>query len=197
MKYSITKGSLAELAQQNGATLAESFLSAEAIVIIDMSGSMGAQDAPPLKRPEFGDDMPARRSRYDAAEDELRRLQAENPGKVAVVAFSSTVEFIPGGVPPRLGGGTDMAAALRFVLPADGTGTRLILISDGWPDEPAKTLEVARQFETHIECVFIGPEGNAGADFLRDLAQATGGRAFISNQPGLLKGAVERLLLTD
>lgn len=196
MSYQITRGSLAELAQQSGATLAESFLNADAIVLIDMSGSMSANDAPPARRLELGDSIHGR-SRYDAAEDELRRLQAGNPGKVAVVAFSSDVQFVPGGVPPRLGGRTDMAAALRFVLPADGAGVRLILISDGWPDNPADALAAARQFETQIDCIFIGPEGDKGADFLRQLAQATGGRAFKSNQPGLLKGAVERLLLTD
>jgi hypothetical protein len=193
-QYSIVPGSLAAIAQRDGATLAESFLSAEAIILIDMSGSMAVSDAPAGARYELGAPM---RTRYDAAEDELRRLQAQLPGKVAVVAFSSTVEFVPGGVPPRLGGGTDMAGALRFVRPADGTGTRIILISDGEPDSESETLAVAGQFETQIDCIYIGQEGDRGQHFLKRLADATGGRAFKSNQPGLLKGAVEQLLLTD
>lgn len=188
MPHAITKGSLSALSQQNGASLAESFLSAEAILIVDMSGSMGSRDAP------------GGRSRYQAAEDELRRLQEELPGKVAVVAFSSTVEFVPGGIPPRMGGGTDMAAALRFLLPADNTGVKLVMISDGWPNNAEDTLAVAAQFETQIDCVFIGPESGMeaerGRDFLKRLADATGGKAFKSSQPGLLKGAVEHLMLT-
>lgn len=182
MSNAITKGSLSALAQQSGASLAETFLGADAVVIVDMSGSMGAHDAP------------GGRSRYDAAESELRKLQEKLPGKVAVIAFSSFPQFEPGGVPTRLGGGTDMAAALKFVLPVDGTGVRIILISDGYPDNEQETLAVAAKFKTRIDCIFIGSEGEGGQEFLRRLAQATGGKAFKSNSPGLLKSAVQHLL---
>jgi len=117
-------GSLGAIAQRDNMTLAESFLSADAILIVDMSGSMGAHDAP--------DGL----SRYEAAENELRRLQEENPGKIAVIAFSDTAEFAPTGIPRRMGNGTNLTGALRFVKPADGTGVRFIVISDGEPDEP-------------------------------------------------------------
>lgn len=194
MSHAITKGSLSALAQQSGASLAETFLNADAVLLVDMSGSMAAHDAPPSKRLEFGVHS-AMRSRYDAAEEELKRLQEQLPGKVAVIAFSSWPQFEPGGVPTRLGGGTDMAKALEFVLPVDGTGVRIILISDGQPDSERETLAIARKFETQIDCVFIGPEGGSGQEFLKRLAAETGGRAFKSNSPGLLKGAVEHLLL--
>ena len=67
----LVKGSLSDTA--NGRTLAESFLNADAILIVDMSGSMAANDAP------------GGLERWDAAENELRRLQEENPGKLAVM----------------------------------------------------------------------------------------------------------------
>lgn len=185
MNTAITKGSLGALAQQEGKSIAETFLTADAVLIVDMSSSMSAHDAP------------GGISRYEAAERELRRLQEQLPGKVAVVAFSSDVQFVPGGIPPRIGGSTDMAAALRFVLPVDDTGTRIILISDGEPTSSEhETLAVARQFKTEIDCIYIGPEIGGGRDFLKRLADVTGGRAFKSNEPGLLKGAVEHLLLT-
>ena len=38
----LIKGSLSDLAQRDNMTLAESFLNADAILIVDMSGSMGA-----------------------------------------------------------------------------------------------------------------------------------------------------------
>ena len=58
----LVPGSLSALSQRDNCTLAESFLNVDAILIVDMSGSMGAHDAPGGK------------SRYEAAEDELRAL---------------------------------------------------------------------------------------------------------------------------
>ena len=36
------------------------------------------------------------------------------PGKLAVIAFSDSTVFAPGGQPPLLGSGTNLAGALRF-----------------------------------------------------------------------------------
>ncbi len=177
----ITSGSLRAIATRDGMSLAESFLSVDALLVCDMSGSMSDRDAP------------GGVTRYEAAERELRQLQAQLPGKVAVVAFSSTTEFCPGGVPTRLGGGTDMAAALRFVLPADGTA-QIILISDGEPDSESETLAVARQFTGDIDTIYIGPERGPGREFLSRLARATGGNAVQSAAPGLLSSGVQLLL---
>ena len=180
MSKALIKGSLSDTA--NGRTLAESFLSADAILIVDMSGSMACEDAP------------GGIARWDAAEAELTRLQKENPGKLAVIAFSSTVEFCPTGIPPHLGGGTDMAAALRFVKPADGTGVKFILISDGEPDDKMDVLNVAYSFESKIDTVYIGPEGGDGAAFLSKLAKQSGGVFAQSNAPGMMSESVTLLL---
>lgn len=181
----LVPGSLTALAQREGISLAESFLSAEAILIVDMSGSMGACDAP------------GGRSRYDAAEAELRRLQEQFPGKIAVVAFSDVAEFAPTGIPRRMGASTNLAGALRFVKPADGTGVRFIVISDGQPDSESDALDVARGFSSKIDCVYIGPEdGGAwgGRAFLERLANASGGTFSQSSAPGLLAENVVLLL---
>lgn len=180
MSNALVKGSLSDTA--NGRTLAESFLNADAILIVDMSGSMSMNDAP------------GGLERWDAAENELRRLQEENPGKLAVIAFSSAVQFCPTGIPIRFGGGTDIAKALQFVKGADGLGIKFILISDGEPDDKTKTLRVARTFESHIDTVYIGPEGGNGQAFLSELAQAAGGVAATSKAPGLLADNVALLL---
>ena len=180
MSKALVKGSLSDTA--NGRTLAESFLSADAILIVDMSGSMACHDAP------------GGLARWDAAENELTRLQRENPGKLAVIAFSGTVEFCPTGIPPHLGGGTDMAAALRFVKPADGTGVKFILISDGEPDDKMAVLNVAHSFESKIDTVYIGPEGGRGVSFLAQLAKEAGGMAATSTAPGMFGDNVTLLL---
>lgn len=181
----ITVGSIAALAQAGGMSLAESFLSADAILLVDTSGSMGANDAP------------GRKTRFDAAEAQLRRLQAQMPGRLAVIGFSSVVEFAAGGIPIRQGGGTDMAAALRFVQPADDTGVKFILISDGEPNDEAETLAVARSFKSPIDTIFIGPEGdeNGGRLFLERLANISGGKS-VSNGVAKLDTPVLELLTT-
>jgi hypothetical protein len=139
-------------------------------------------------------DAPGGKSRYEAAEQELLRLQEQNPGKIAVIAFSSNVQFCPSGVPIRFGGGTDMAKALRFIKAADGLA-RIILISDGQPDSEKETLQVARGFESKIDTVYIGPESDRfGRLFLAKLAAQSGGIATQSSAPGLLGESVTLLL---
>jgi Mg-chelatase subunit ChlD len=179
----LVKGSLTALSQRDDLSLAESFLNVDAILIVDMSGSMGAEDAP------------GGISRWQAAEDELLRLQEQMPSKLAVIAFSSEVQFCPSGVPIRFGGGTDMAKALRFVKPADGLEIRFILISDGQPDSEKETLKVASSFKSKIDTVYIGPESDQyGRRFLAKLAAESGGVFSKSTAPGLLAENVTLLL---
>lgn len=169
----IVRGSLAALASEQGKSLAESFLSADAIVLVDVSGSMADAGGG------------GGRSRYEAACAELERLQRTLPGRIAVVEFSSAPAFCWSGRPGFQGGGTDMAEALRFIKPADGCGMTLILISDGEPDDAAETLAVARGFSDSIQTIYIGPEGGRGATFLRRLASLTGGQHSVNKVPEL------------
>lgn len=181
----IIPGSLSAIAQQSSKPLAETFLNVDLLILVDMSGSMESHDAPGGK------------SRYQAAEEELARIQGMQPGKIGVIAFSSYPVFCPGGIPTRLGGSTDMAEALKFVKAADDCGIRFILISDGQPDSGPETLQVAKRFKTKIDTVYIGPEADlmGGRKFLEQLAAATGGKSIKSDAPGMLGKPVERLLL--
>jgi hypothetical protein len=184
----IVKGSLAAIAQQEGQSLAESFLSADLVVLVDTSGTMSARDVdgPPATdtfERYFGGG--SSRSRFEAACDELATLQAQHPGKVAVVGFSSRAQFCWGGRPPFDGDGTDMAEALRFIRPADGTGMTIVLISDGLPNDADETLAVARTFASPIMTIYIGPAGERGEAFLRKLASLTGGQHSTNKVPEL------------
>jgi len=166
MSNEITYGSLGYL-EQNGRSIAETFaMDVAAIVMIDTSGSMAATDC------QNG------QMRHTVACNELRKLQREIPGKIAIIEWSSSHAFCPGGVPgPPIGWTTDMAGVLAFVHRADDTGIKLILISDGHPDCEQSALNQARLFRSKIDTVFIGPENDPGADFLRRLAALTGGVA--------------------
>jgi hypothetical protein len=179
----ITKGSLSALANGANVGLAEAFMSADTIIIVDTSGSMDSRD---------GDGF----TRYERACSELRQLQANLSGRIAVISFSSGVQFDPGGVPTFHGGGTNMAEALRYVHIADGLVDRFILISDGEPDSAQDALVEAKKFTTRIDTIYIGAEGGHGAAFLKKLAAASGGTAQSIKQAGLLAEKIEVLMLT-
>jgi hypothetical protein len=183
MSTAIVQGSIGAISQQTGKSLAETFISADVIVIIDTSGSMGAEDSRGGK------------SRYDIACEELKILQASLPGKIAVVNFSGSVQFEPGGHPMFLSGGTNLAKALAFVRIADIKGMRFILISDGSPDDEGAALHEARQFQNHIDVIYVGPEDRPyGRDFLQRLAKLTGGKSVTADCAKQLSAGVMQLL---
>ena len=171
----LVPGSLQAIAKQQNQSIAETFLGADAIILVDVSGSMSG-------------------SPFDQACGELRKLQADLPGKVAVIGFSDAPEFAPSGRPHFSSGGTDLARALTFVHVADGCGVRFIVISDGYPNDPEAALREASKFESRIDTVFIGSAGDPGAEFLKKLAAASGGQ-YSKNQVGEVAERVERLLL--
>ena len=180
----IVAGSMGAIAQQIGKSLAETFLSAEVIIIVDTSGSMNTMDSRGGK------------SRYDVACEELAQLQAHKPGKIAVISFSNQVIFCPSGVPTYFGGGTDMAKALQFAKVADVPGMQFILISDGQPDDPERTLTIARSYKNKISVIYVGPEDQSlGRDFLDKLAKTTGGQSIAVECAKNLKSGIETLLL--
>ena len=182
MQNAIVPGSISDVAQRSGHSIAESFVNAKIIAIVDVSGSMATHDA------RDG------RNRYSVALQELATLQHRYPGEVAVLAFSGKVEFIPGGVPPLFGESTDLAGALRFAKIADAPGLRFVVISDGQPDDREKALQAARAIEAQIDVVYVGPEDGSGASFLAQLASAGRGQA-VQVSINELASTVERLAL--
>lgn len=160
------KGSLQESQKNHKVTFAEAFMTVDAIVIVDISASMSTQDV---------DAEGGVRSRHEEANNQLQRLQARHPAKIAVVAFSNDSQFCPSGVLPPVQSSTNMLGALQFVAPADDTGIKFILVSDGEPDDPQGTLAFARTLKTSINTIFVGK--GRGGDFMRELAQATKGRS--------------------
>lgn len=180
----LVKGSIGQLAKENGKSIAETFVGADMVVLVDTSGSMSTHDAA------------GGQSRYDAACEELASLQANQPGRVAVLSFSSTVQFCPTGQPTNLGGGTDLAGALRFAKMADVAGMRFVVISDGEPGDASAALAVARTYQNRIDVIYIGSELHpTGRDFLESLARASGGVSVTADRGQGLGATVEQLLL--
>lgn len=181
---SLVTGSIGQIAQRDGLSIAESFMSADYIALVDVSGSMGAHDSRGGKQ------------RYTVACEELTHLQNTLPGKIAVFAFSSGTVFVPGGVPPFESGDTDLAGALRFVKPADGCVQSFVVISDGEPNDPEKALALAATMTSRIDVVYVGPESDRrGAQFLEMLARAAGGRFVKADRAQELADKIQTLMI--
>lgn len=185
MSNQIVKGSLGDLSKSSGKSISETFLSCDVVIVVDTSGSMGANDSRGGK------------SRYDVACEELRDLQNNLPGKIAVIAFSDDVQFCPSGIPEYFQGGTDLTRALKFVRVADVPDMRFILISDGEPHDEQSALEEAKKFKNRIDVIYVGPEERPfGRQFLERLSKATGGVSVTADKAQELAASVTRLLAT-
>lgn len=162
----IAKGSLADVAKTGKTSIAEAFISCDAVAIVDTSGSMAGMDG-------------TSKSRYQKACAALRDIQAAFAGQVAVVSFSEDATFCPSGIPVDKGGSTRLDTALRFAKIADIPGMKFWIISDGMPDNPDGVLDLVKQFKCKIDTVFIGPDDDSegGREFLQRLAKVSGGRA--------------------
>ena len=180
----IVPGSISAIAKSTGQSIAQLFTSAEIVTIVDVSGSMGLHDSRGEK------------SRYEVACEELANIQKNRPGKVAVIAFSNTAVFCPGGIPIYEGSGTNLAHALRYAKIADVPGMNIIVISDGEPDSKEQALAVARTYKNKISTVYCGPEDRShGQKFLTELANITGGQTLTSDRAIALSKTIETLLL--
>ena len=174
MKYEITKGSIADIMQEENVSLAESFLSCDVVILFDVSGSMLEEDGTGI-------------SRFDRGLKELKDLQASLPGKVAIVQFADHPDFMPGGVPIMhvSGSCTNLTAALKYIHIADSIpDMRFIIISDGEPNNTLTALQEAARFTNPIDTIYIGPEepsyGEDGRGFLKRLASMSGGKPVTS-----------------
>jgi len=172
-RTSIVPGSISAVAQREGKSIAQTFADADIIAITDTSGSMSATDSRDNQ------------SRYQVLLQELAKLQAEMEGQIAVLNFSARASWSPGGQPEFLGGGTNLAGALRFAKISDCKGRRFIIISDGCPDDEQAALTVAQTYTAPISCVYVGPAdgfGASGKAFLERLAAASGGQSATANR---------------
>ena len=178
-------GSQLDNAQKKGISVAKSFLDAEIVIIFDNSGSMMATDAP------------GGMSRKDYAQKQMTTIQGKNPGKVALICFADRTEYAPSGSIINVGGTTDLAGALKFARVADDCGLKILVISDGEPNNSQAALDVAKTYKTKIDALYCGSEGNwsGGREFLQRLTDATGGDFFTSEQPAMLENQVEMVLL--
>lgn len=162
---SIVQGSIGSHIAANNLSMAEAWLNVGVVVMMDVSGSMAITDA--------GEEV----SRFKIANSELAKVQAQNPGKVAIVEFASNAKFIPFGELSQPDGTTNVTAALQFARMMDSIkDIQFLLVSDGEPNSATEAIEVARLFTHKINTIFVGPKGErSGQAFLKQLSDVTGG----------------------
>jgi hypothetical protein len=77
---------------------------------------------------------------------------------------------------PDPGGLTPLAEAIDFAR-EQGAG-KIVVVSDGQPNDSQRAMESARRFGGIIDVCFVGDDGDLGAMFLDQLAKVTGGSKF-------------------
>jgi len=181
MTNAIVRGSLSQVAKRDNKSIAEAFMDVDAIILVDVSGSMSMSDG-------------TGKTRLERAKKELIRLQNEMSGKLAIVAFSDTVTFIPNGILPDEQSTTNLTSALRYAHSSDAIPDfGFIVISDGSPDNPSSALDMGRKFQNKIDTVYIGNENGSGKKFLQRLSEISGGQSM-TKSAGQISNAVVALL---
>lgn len=157
-------------------------------LLIDCSGSMAATDGGELRRID-------RLARVLAQLLSTHRLQA-------LLAFNDFVSdlALSGHISvPEPYGGTNLTLALMSVRDLTVRPTRLIVLSDGLPNDPLSALDVARSLVLKTDAYFVGSDHDSQAlRFMRDLAEAgaPGGTSghFDLSQPERVAAALRRQL---
>jgi len=112
--------------------------------------------------------------------DHLRSIMADYPD-AKMICFSSEVFKGKNNMPmpiPEPNGSTDLAKALKTIKSEKMSSERIVLVSDGEPDDKALALNSAQQLNLPIDIIFIGEEKSDGEAFMEQLAKQTGGQHF-------------------
>lgn len=116
--------------------------------------------------------------------DHLRDIMRDYP-EARKVCFSSDVycEVDRNGnvdcvIPMSAHGSTDLARAIRYLRTLAKRPERIVLISDGEPDDSNAAIREATGFSVPIDIIFIGQKGSSGEMFMIKLATFTRGRQF-------------------
>lgn len=162
----IVRGSIGDIMYQQNVPFELAVLNCQYLVLVDTSASMSARTQ-------------SLNTRYEAAREQLKRLQNSLPGKVLLASFSNTFKLCPNGIPEEPSGGTELAVAFQEIMEASlhELVEKIIVISDGQPNAPQRALEWANKIRRvcPIESIFIGDEGDEGYFFMQKLSS---GKSF-------------------
>jgi hypothetical protein len=175
----IVRGSVAAIARErHQGDVARAWMEVEVLVLADVSASMG----------EMVDGKPA----IAYARAAVEGIQAEHPGRVALVAYNEHATLLPNGVLPEPSGYTRLAPALELARRLTVAGMHIVIVSDGlWQDHnEAKKLAWALRQTRRLSGIYVGndPQGRRALD-----AICAGGQTMTRRAPEL-PAAIKGLL---
>jgi hypothetical protein len=154
------------------------------LLLLDVSLSMNDLD---------GDERP----KIDAVKNIVAKIK--NAKKIA---FSSSVEVIGNGCDLGYpGGNTNLAYAFEYIRTKGiYRGKKIILVSDGEPDDPELAIEELKMLKQPIYIIYIGESGTEGEYFMKKIASITKGSSHIvqpmgQNFTNRLENSVKTLLI--
>jgi len=116
--------------------------------------------------------------------DHLRDIMRDYP-EARKICFSSDVYCdvdrngnVDCAIPSSAHGSTDLAKAIGHLRTLTKRPERIVLISDGEPDDSDAAIREAIGFSVPIDIIFIGQKGGSGERFMIKLATFTRGRQF-------------------
>lgn len=133
--------------------------------------------------------------------DTVRNLVSKIKGS-RKIAFNSDISDL--GTDNAIGcagGSTNLSDAFAYIKNNNiHSGKKVILISDGYPDEPESAIKEAVKLGCPVYIIYIGDEGESGEDFMNRLARATKGTRHVISPifkdfNRKLEGSVKMLLL--
>jgi hypothetical protein len=112
--------------------------------------------------------------------DHLRDIMSKYPN-AKMVCFSSKVATINSAKHiPNPNGSTNLALALTYAkMEKDESIQRIVLVSDGEPDDKNLAFKAAESLALPIDIIFIGNKGTDAEVFMEQLAKVTNGNHFI------------------
>lgn len=152
----------------------------EVTLLLDVSGSMG-------------DHLRNGKTRIEGLREVVQGIQSKRPVKMIAFGGSDGGAYDVTSI-PFAAGGTPLHSAIDL---AKLKGVpRVIVISDGIPDSPSASIASAKAFGGQIDVVYVGDPGERGEEFLKSLAESTGGTEFHGDlsEPKSLTGKIMGLL---
>ena len=112
---------------------------------------------------------------------------------IKIIRFSSSAQLVSE-LHPSASGGTALHKALDLAVSL--RPAKVIVLSDGIPDNEDAALRSASKLSCPISCIYIGPEGGFGWEFLKRLATGKGGQFSDVNlsQESQLESKIRKML---
>ncbi len=129
----------------------------ETVFVLDVSGSM--------------DGMSGKQRKIDHLRDVMSKYPTAHK-----VCFSDDVYLTQDIPEPR--GGTSLDKTFRYLAKTNNF-KKIVLVSDGEPNDEGEALNEAVTLGAKVDIVFIGTKGSRGERFMERLAERTGGIHFI------------------